>query len=331
MSTRVQLSSAKIICLCMLPTYGNAQRNRASAMFACRRRIACTAVLQQHSHVPLILTCAQATIAKETPRLTPLSLQVDFACVCRDVSQAVLEVLGDQLPSKDPIINVFWTRETIGALQMLQWAEGTINLELQIRQSVNAALQSSRYCEVVRTAFDGVCHYAPHRGGLQCLATFQDTLHGELSDLVTQALLAAKPVVDELARASIQQLLGSAPLSCVLEELKVCVSRCIVRHVVEYVKTKPIVLPKMHEDKQVAQQRADLVQKLANLDEAAFKIKSIEKEFVNDNYEGEVLQSILDAAKALEPEKMPAAIQQDAMSGPSLSISTALAAIALCK
>jgi len=209
---------------------------------------------------------------------------------------------------------------------MLQWAEETLDYELQIRRSVNAALQSSRYHEVVRTAYDRVFHYAPH---LQRLVTFQDTLHGELSDRVTQALLAAKPVVDELARASVQQLLGSTVLNFVLGELKVRVSRCIVRHVVEYVKTKPIVLPKMQEDKQVAQQRADLVQKLANLDEAAFKIKNIEKEFVNDNYEDEVLQSLLNAAKALEPEKTPAAIQQDAVSGPSLGISTALAAVAL--
>jgi len=146
---------------------------------------------------------------------------------------------------------------------------------------------------------------------------------------VTQALLAAKPVVDELVRASIQQLLGSTVLNFVLGELKVRVSRCIVRHVVEYVKTKPIVLPKIHEDKQVAQQRADLVQQLANIKEAAFKIKNIEREreFVNDNYEDEVLQSILNAAKALEPEKAPAAIQQDAVSGPPVGISTAAAAL----
>ena len=182
---------------------------------------------------------------------------------------------------------------------------------------------------MVRTAFDRVCHYAPHHlGGLQRLATFQDTLHGELSNCVTKALLAAKPVVDELARASIQQLLGSTFVS-VHGELKIRVSRCIVRHVVEYVKTKPIVLPKMQEDKQVAQQRADLVQKLANLDEAAFKIKNIEKEFVNDNYEDEVLHSLLNAVNALEPKKTPAATQQDAVSGPSLNISTALAAVAL--
>ncbi|KAL0046255.1 hypothetical protein WJX82_007221 [Trebouxia sp. C0006] len=91
---------------------------------------------------------------------------------------------------------------------------------------------------------------------------------------------------------------------------------CIVRHVVEYVKTKPIVLPKMHGDKQVAQQRADLVQKLANLDAAASRIKNIKQEFVNDSYEDELLQSLLNAVNALEPEKMPAASQQDAMSGP---------------
>lgn len=106
--------------------------------------------------------------------------------------------------------------------------------------------------------------------------------------------------MDELARASVQQLLGSTVLNFVLGELKVRVSRCIVRHVVEYVKTKPIVLPKIHEDKQVAQQRADLVQQLANIKEAAFKIKNIEREreFVNDNYEDDVLQSLLNAAKA---------------------------------
>ena len=222
-----------------------------------------------------------------------------------------------------------WTPETMSGSQMLKWAEVTLDNELQIKQSVNAALQSFRYLEVVRTAFDRVCHCSPHQGGLQRLATFQDMLHGELSDRVTKALLAAKPLVDELARASIQQLLCSNALSFVHGELKVRVSRCIVRHVVEYVKTKPIVLPKMHGDKQVAQQRAHLVQKLANLDAAASRIKNIKQEFVNDSYEDEVLQSLLDAVNALAPEKMPAASQQDARSEPSLNISTALAAVAL--
>ena len=241
------------------------------------------------------------------PLLTLVSLQVDFARLCRDVSQAVLEVMGDPpSPFGGPGFIGSWSPETMQGSQMLKWAEVTLDNELQIKHSVNAALQSSRYLEVVHTAYDDVLRGAPH---LQRLATFQVTLHGKLSDRVTKALLAAKPVVDELARASIQQLLCCSALSFVHGELKVRVSRCIVRHVVELVKTKPIVLSKMREDKQVAQQRADLVQKWANLDEAALKIKSIEKEFVNDNYEDEVLQSLLDAAKALEPEKMPAAIQ----------------------
>ena len=50
---------------------------------------------------------------------------------------------------------------------------------------------------------------------------------------------------------------------------------------------------------------------------------------MNYNDEDEVFQSLLDAAKALEPEKTLAAIQQDAVSGPSPGISTALAAVAL--
>ncbi|KAL0019724.1 hypothetical protein WJX77_005411 [Trebouxia sp. C0004] len=93
--------------------------------------------------------------------LTLIAGEVDSACLCREVSQAVLEVVGNQTPSREPVFNAFWTHETMAAPQMLQWAEHTIGVEGANWRSVSAALQSSRYFEVVRTAFDHVGHCAP--------------------------------------------------------------------------------------------------------------------------------------------------------------------------
>ncbi|DBA96135.1 TPA: hypothetical protein ACH3X1_015621 [Trebouxia sp. C0004] len=95
------------------------------------------------------------------PDASSIAKEVDSACLCREVSQAVLEVVGNQTPSREPVFNAFWTHETMAAPQMLQWAEHTIGVEGANWRSVSAALQSSRYFEVVRTAFDHVGHCAP--------------------------------------------------------------------------------------------------------------------------------------------------------------------------
>lgn len=251
-------------------------------------------------------------------------LQVNFAVICKEVSEAVLEVMSDLSRLEMP---AFTSTADLEASQLLRWAQDTTATETQVRWSVDAALKSTKYLEAVRAAYQAAFDSDPQ---LKRLATCQDFLlrdQGKLSDRVTEALLEAKPIVDELTRGSMAQLLYSSH-SKIFATLRTRVSRCITKHVIDYVMTKPIVLPhsfRFTEDRSTAQYRADLMQKLANFDMAASRIRNIDQEFTADNYGEKALQSLLDAAKALEP--IESVDSEDAFPLQPVLISTAAAAL----
>lgn len=232
-------------------------------------------------------------------------VQVDFAYVCNQVFQAVLEVMNDLSILEAHLL--FNTTELKGS-QLLQWAEDTIATEERIRLSIDAALSSPRYLQAVSTAFQSAFDSNPQ---LKRLATSQDLLahvHGELANRVTEALLEAKPIINDLAKACLQLLYSFHTQNdfCILRST---VSRCITKHVLDHVKTKPVTTPadfELTEDNKTAQIRADLVRKLANLEHAVDKISNIQRAFTNDHYGEEVLQSLLDAVEALKPTEATA-------------------------
>lgn len=232
-------------------------------------------------------------------------VQMDFAYVCKEVSQAVLEVMDD-LSRLD--VPTFTSTAELEASQLLRWAEDNIAMEAQVRSSMSAALSSPKYLQAVQTACQRAFDSEPQ---LKRLATFQDLLQrdqGKLADRVSEALVEAKPVVDDVAKALMFQLLYCTP-DMIFRTLQIRVSRCITKHVLEHVKTKPIVIPanfQFTEDDKTAQIRADLVRKLANLEHAADKISNIQRAFTDDHYGEEVLQSLLDAVEALKPVEAPA-------------------------
>ena len=241
-------------------------------------------------------------------------VQVDFAYVCKEVAQAALEIMDD-LSRLD--VPAFTSTAELEASQLLRWAEDTIATEAQVRWSVNAALSSPKYLQAVRTAYQCAFDSDPQ---LKRLATFQDWLerdHGKLADRVTEALLEAKPIVDDLAKAIMQYLLYTSP-NMIFRTLQMRVSRCITKHVLEHVKTKPILIPnnfQFTEDNKTAQIRRDLMQKLANFEQAADKISNIQRAFTDDHYGEEVLQSLLDAVEALNPAE-PSAHEAPALLQP---------------
>ena len=176
-------------------------------------------------------------------------------------------------------------------------------LESKVRKSVNAALSSPSYLRLVRTAFHRAFEAEPQ---LRRLDTFQDMLErdqGKLSDRVTEALLEAKPAVEGSVTAAMQELLYM-PAAIGLKTLQIRISRCIAKHVIQYVEIMPLVVPssfQFSEDSSTQQQRADLMGRLANFEKAAAQISNIEGLFKEDNYEDVVVESLLEAAKALTP------------------------------
>ena len=280
-----------------------------------------------HTHTHTFTASLTLSLSRFPFVIVGVILQVNFADICKEVSEAVLEVMSDLSRLEMP---AFTSTADLDASQLLRWAQDTTATETQVRWSVDAALKSTKYVQAVRAAYQAAFDSDPQ---LKRLATCQDFLlrdQGKLSDRVTEALLEAKPIVDELTRGSMAQLLYSTHRSHskIFATLRTRVSRCITKHVIDYVMTKPIVLPnsfRFTEDRSTAHNRADLMQKLVNFDMAAFRISHIDEEFTADDYSEKALQSLLDAAKVLEP--IESVDSEDAFPLQPVPISTAAAAL----
>ena len=112
-----------------------------------------------------------------------------------------------------------------------------------------------------------------------------------------------------LARNILEQLLFSTSDELIEDNFLRRVGRCIAKHVIRCVRTQPMSFPgnfHFSEDDRTAETRADLTQQLGNFDRAAFRIRGIGRECVADNYEDKVLQSLLNAAEALNPNPISA-------------------------
>ena len=229
---------------------------------------------------------------------------MNFAGICAQVNRFVGDIMFHSLtfgraryaPNSEP------TGE-----QSLIRAEHTLECEEKIKTAMNAALTSAKYVEIVCAAYNSAFDSDSQ---LKRLETFHGMLtdgHGTLHSCVTEALLKAKPDMDMLEKSTMEQLLFSTVTEgSILTTLGIRVSRCITKHVLKSVKFKPISLPdsfQFTEDDRTAEARADLMQKLENLDQAALKINNIGREFVAENHEDKVLQSLLNAAEALNPHQ----------------------------
>ena len=194
-----------------------------------------------------------------------------------------------------------------------------------VKSAVNEALTSSRHLEAVREAYNYAFESDPQ---LKRLTTFQAMLgrdQGKLHNRVTEALLDAKQIVDKMAKETMRQMLYSTD-SKMFSTLRVRVSRCIAKHVIQHVMIKPIVLHssfQFTEDDRTAELRADLMQKLVNCDEATSRINNIEREFSSDSYEDEVMQSLLNAAEAFKSQVASAFVEDFAPQLAHISIAAA--------
>lgn len=225
---------------------------------------------------------------------------MNFAHICEEVSRTAEEIMGACLTQPGAKRPTLLERE-----QLLVWTEDTFLCEEQIKYCIHAALTSARYVEIVCAAYNSAFDSNPQ---LKRLETFQGMLtkgHGMLRGRVTDALLRAKPDVGVLENNTMEQLLYSTDTDiAILTALCIRVSRCITKHVMMWVNVAPILVLdsfQFTEDAWTAETRAELMQKLENFDRAAFRINNIEREFVADNYEDKVLQSLLNAAEAFNP------------------------------
>lgn len=229
-----------------------------------------------------------------------IAWQVNFVRICEKVASTAWLILLERSNWGMPL---HAGTKPLRGQDLLTWAEHTIKREAEIKSSINAALTTARYLEEVCAAYNSAFDSDPQ---LKRLGTFQGMLtdgHSTLHGCVTEALLGAKLDVDMLATSLMEQLLYSSDTDGIIVDTfcrRVC--RCITKHVMKCVKLRPMLIPdsfQLTEDDRTAETRADLVQKLENLDQAALRIRDIGREFVADNYEDKVLQSLLNAAEAL--------------------------------
>lgn len=225
--------------------------------------------------------------------------QVNFPQICTEVACSASGILDGMWRC------LSWSDHynTIEGTALLIWVEDTIKVEAEVNSSLTAALTSAKYLEIVIAAYNSTFDSDPQ---LKRLDTFQDMLtngHGTLHSRVTEAMLEAKRDVDVLAKNDMDQLLYLTGTK-MFPLLKVSVSNCIVKHIINCVKIKPFTIPNSFQftkDDHTAERRADLMQKLENFDKAVSRISNIGREFNADKFADKVLQSLLDAAKVLNP------------------------------
>ena len=108
-----------------------------------------------------------------------------------------------------------------------------------------------------------------------------------MSDTVTAALQEAKPIVDDLVKDAMQQLLFASQVEKVFRELEVRVSRCILKSIIAHIKVQRLDIPSefiFTEDPETAKTRMQLRAKHAKLDAAAAVISQIDEAFYCDNW-----------------------------------------------
>ena len=224
---------------------------------------------------------------------------MSFSDICEKVDQTALGLIKLKAWDKEP-----YTSTNMGGEQLLMWAEDIIDRQAEIKAAIMLALTTPMYLAIVCAAYNSAFDSDPQ---LKRLDTFQSVLthdHGTLHSRVTEALRGAELDVGVLAKNFKEQLLCADDIKALSSTLCIRVRRCIIGHVVECVKTKPIPIPNSFhfaEDDRTAETRAELMQKLENFDRAAFRIDNIGRDFVADKYEDKVLQSLLNAAEALNP------------------------------
>ena len=112
--------------------------------------------------------------------------------------------------------------------------------------------------------------------------------------------------MDELVKDAMRNFLYSTENERIFDVLQVRISRCIVKHVTEYVLVKATVIPssfRFSEAAATAHKRADLEAKLEGLQAAGVAIAYIDLAFVCDNWGDNVVTALLKNTQAtMDPE-----------------------------
>ena len=239
-------------------------------------------------------------------------LQVDSSCMCNGISSVFWRVVNNcetpDAPHQD------------GFMDWDVWAKNFINYESQVQLSVNAAMDDKGYLIVVRAAFTVAFTKDSH---LLRLDTFRDLLlrdNGLLSVCVAQALLEARSTVDELVRETLRSLLGGSlsenQAKC--QDCSMRISRCLLKHIVEYVLVKPLVMPtgfRFTEHAAIAQKRLEFQAEIDRFSAAHAAITAIEQKFDHDSWADDAATALLSFREAGGDPELSAS--RDAASHPA--------------
>lgn len=206
-------------------------------------------------------------------------MQVDYdKDICAVIAASVIHVTRRKT-LKDLFIDL-----TVKEWGTLAWAESTSKIEAKVTSAVKDALDTrgDRYLAAVTTAFEAVfAKDTPLK--LSRFSALREVLVKDvLSKHVSEAKKAAARTVDRMLKEALMQLdcMPYSSLSDTFTKLDMGIRGCLIKHIVQHVKTQPLSLPEdfvLTEDADVHDQRLMLLFKLQKLQTAADKISHIEE------------------------------------------------------
>lgn len=119
-------------------------------------------------------------------------------------------------------------------------SEDSNHVEALVQQKVDAALISSKYFSIALSNFRTACLNSKD---LKHLSTFHELVEHELSKRITAALSKAESDVNDLVKEAMQQLLFITQMDNTFHKLEFRISRCIVKHVINFIKVQQLTMP----------------------------------------------------------------------------------------
>ena len=218
---------------------------------------------------------AQALDLLSVSQQALLALQVRYdQDICTGIRNSTIQV------SRTKTLDVLGNTLTLKDWGTLAWVESSNKVQTKVTHAVQQALQSNAYLQLVARAFSSVFQEdSPLK--LSRFHTLLDELVDRvLPERVAKAKEDAQPTVTRMLQQAMMELdSGNPVLGKVFPKLDQGIKGCLMRHIIQQVKLRPLSLPEdfvLTEEAGVRAQRLQLHSKLVQLDTAAAKISDIE-------------------------------------------------------
>ena len=165
---------------------------------------------------------------------------------------------------------------------LLEWAEHTISTKANLAQAVHhvTVKASKEYQGVACMAYDAVFNSDKQLSRFPSLQ--KEIKTSSIPNRVLDALTSCKPAIDVMVTNAEQQLykgtLSQQDVVQVFQQLKHSMGRCIVEHMVKFLKHSPLSLPagfQLIEDDAKARESMELSQRIESLTQAISELDEL--------------------------------------------------------